>query len=83
MLTLTLIARLLVASSPDCYLVTSDEIRAIPCDFSAAATDALRYAADDAPEARARRARQQERDAVGPRRGPRSRTFRRFRAVED
>jgi hypothetical protein len=43
------------ADPPDpCYLVTNDGIAEIPCDFRAAATDALRYASIDSPEARQR-----------------------------
>jgi hypothetical protein len=63
MLALAIVMPLLVASATDCYLVTGDGITRIPCDFRAATTDALRYAARDAPDARARRAEQQKRDA--------------------
>jgi hypothetical protein len=69
MFALTVIMPLLVASAGECYLVTSDGISEIPCDFSAAATDALRYAAEETAEAKARRARQQQRDAAAPARG--------------
>jgi hypothetical protein len=75
MATLTLILHLAVASAGDCYLVTAEEIRPIPCDFSAPVTDALRYAAEDTPEARARMSRQEQRDVAAPRRATRGRTF--------
>lgn len=74
-LTVALLARLLVASAGECYLVTADGIYDIPCDFSAATTDALRYGAEDSPAATARRAEQQERDTLERRRGPRGSAF--------
>jgi hypothetical protein len=75
-LQLTLVLPLLVASAGDCYLVTNDEIDEIPCDFSAASTDALRYSAEDDPEAKAKRAEEAQRDA-NRQRGPKYRAFRR------
>ena len=54
MLSLTLILPLLLASAGECHLVTNEKIELIPCDFSAATTDALRYAAEDADSARPR-----------------------------
>jgi hypothetical protein len=75
MFALTLILPLLVASPGGCYLVTSEGIDPIPCDFSAAATDALRYAAEDAEAARAERDRQRRREEAALRRGPRASAF--------
>lgn len=77
MLALTLILPLLVASAGDCYLVTNDEIEAIPCDFSAAATDALRYAAEDAEAAKPRKPEPPPRVAPAPQRSIRNGTYRR------
>jgi hypothetical protein len=67
------------AEPPDpCYLVTNDGIEQIPCDFRAAATDALRYASIDSPEARQRaeRRRQQALHAPPPSPGPLRSRFR-------
>lgn len=75
MFALTLILPLLVAAEGECYLVTSEGIDPIPCDFSAAATDALRYAAEDTEAARAARDRQQRREEAALRRGSRSSPF--------
>jgi hypothetical protein len=50
---LTLILPLLLTSPPGCYLVTSERIQSIPCNFRAAATDSLRYAARDEERERA------------------------------
>lgn len=65
MLALTLtVVRLLVSSAGECYLVTSEKIEVIPCVFSAEATDALRYAAEDAEAAKPRKPEPQPR--IGP-----------------
>ena len=63
---LTLVLTLLVASPGGCYLVTNARIHEIPCDFKASATDALRYAAEDAGEARSKRPEPQQRADAGP-----------------
>lgn len=60
---LPLLAPLLMASGGDCYLITRDRIALIPCDFKAAATDSLRYAARDEERARPSRP-EQRRNAV-------------------
>jgi hypothetical protein len=66
-----LLVALALAAADDCYLVTSVGIDEIACDFSASTTDALRYGAEDSPEARKKRAEQQQRDArVRPVRPP-------------
>jgi hypothetical protein len=66
-----LIPLLIAASTRDCYLVTRDRIEIIPCNFDAAVTDALRYAAEDAAPAR-RKAGPQRRDVgAAPRFAPR------------
>jgi hypothetical protein len=75
MFALALISALLVASPGECYLVTSEGIDSIPCDFSAAATDALRYAAEDAEAARAERDGQRRRAEAARPRGPRATAF--------
>jgi hypothetical protein len=62
-----LLLALSLAAADGCYLVTSVGIDEVPCDFSASATDALRYAAEDSPEAQRKRAEQQLRDARAPR----------------
>lgn len=79
MFPLAVIARLVAASPAGCYLVTSEGISTIPCEFSAAATDTLRYAADDSPEARAKRAAPRSREPVPPWRPPDARAFGRGR----
>jgi len=71
MLTLALTLPLLLASAgEECYFVTNEEIEAIPCNFDAAVTDALRYADEDAHAEE----RQRRREELARRRPP-VRTF--------
>ena len=44
---LPLLVPILLASVGDCYLVTNTRSEAIPCNFSASVTDALRYHAKE------------------------------------
>jgi hypothetical protein len=74
-----LVAGMLFAASDDCYLVTNDRIDHIACDFRASVTDALRYAAADTPEARARRARERQLAVARTQRAPPPHAFRRAR----
>lgn len=69
MIALALVVPLFLQSPKpeECYLVTNVRIHMIACDFSAAATDALRYAAKDMGEARSKKAEPpQQRTASGP-----------------
>lgn len=79
------VAAMLFGTADDCYLVTNERIERIQCDFRASVTDALRYAAADTPEARARRAQARQRTsaAVQPMVPYRSRAFARMRIRED